>query len=101
VAEVDARLAKMKRQKLRVHIGDVQERDVAEARQVVELGGRLCLAQARPERGAGRRSAGEQAEELAPAQTTRSPARPDREAGRSGPLRGGGADERGGQKQGR
>jgi hypothetical protein len=42
--EIDARLAEMDRQELGVHIGDVEQGDVAEGRQVIELGGRLRLA---------------------------------------------------------
>ena len=48
VADVDVRLAEMDRQELRMHIGDVHERDIAEGRNVVELGGRLRETRARP-----------------------------------------------------
>ena len=42
-AEVDARLAKVDRQQLRVAVGEVQQAHVAEARQVVQAPRRIGL----------------------------------------------------------
>jgi hypothetical protein len=50
VVDIDARLAEIHRQELRVRVRDVQQRDVAERRHVVQLGGSLGLASARAQR---------------------------------------------------
>src|SRR5947209_4087513 len=62
IAQVDGRFAKMQRQQLRVHIGDVQERNVAECWNVVQLRRRLRVACPRPQRCACRRGKGQNAE---------------------------------------
>src|SRR5690242_2231300 len=55
-------------QELPVHVGDMQERDVAEGRRVVELSGRLRVALPRTQAGARRGGERKQAEEAAAAQ---------------------------------
>src|SRR4051812_35967046 len=59
IADVDARLAEIRRQELRMYIREMQQRDVAECRQLVELVGRLREARAGAQRGAARRGEGE------------------------------------------
>jgi hypothetical protein len=51
-----------------MHVGDVQERDVAERRRVVKLAGRLSIRKARPQRRAGGAGKREEAEKFAPLQ---------------------------------
>ena len=63
-AEVDARLAEMDRQELRVDISDVQQRKVAESRNIVELGSALRVARARSQRRARRSGEREEPEEI-------------------------------------
>jgi len=66
--KIHARLAEIHRQELRMDVGDMQERDVAEGRCFVEPLGRLGVARGRPECGARRGGEGEQLDEFAPAQ---------------------------------
>ena len=51
IADVYVGLAEVDRQELRVHIGDVQQRNVAEGRELIELIRRLRVARSRPQRG--------------------------------------------------
>ena len=62
-AEIDARLAEMDRKKLRMTIGEMQQRDVAEARQVVER--RSLRRGARIQRESGRGGGSEGLQEFA------------------------------------
>ncbi len=64
-ADVDAGLAEMDRQQLRVAVGEVQQAEVAEGRQVVQLARGLRRARAGPQAGAGGGRERQQAEELA------------------------------------
>src|SRR5689334_20656560 len=77
-ANVHRGLAEPDRRELRMRVGEVQQRDVAERRQVVELAGRLRRAELRPERRARRRRGGENLEEISALQTTGLPATRDR-----------------------
>jgi hypothetical protein len=64
VADVDARLAEIHRQELRMHVGDVQQAHIAEARHFVQL---VCRAQGRDagtQRAAGGGGESEEAEKL-------------------------------------
>ncbi len=62
------RLAEVHRQELRVRVGDVQQRDVAERRHVVQLGGGLREARARAQRGARQGGDAKQLQEFSAAQ---------------------------------
>src|SRR3989454_4700013 len=71
-AKIHARLAEIHRQQLPVDIGEMQQRDVAERRYVVELGSGLRLARSRPQAGARRGGQGEEPEKFATLQSYRS-----------------------------
>jgi hypothetical protein len=70
IADVDARLAEMHRQELRVHIGDMQQRDVAEGGELIELIRRLRVARSRPQRCSRGGGESQEPQEGAPLQTT-------------------------------
>src|SRR2546422_10644044 len=63
--KIHARLAEIHRQQLPVDIGEMQQRDIAERRYVVELGRGLRLARSRPQAGARRGGQGEEPEKFA------------------------------------
>ncbi len=63
--DIEARLAEIGRQQLRMRVGDVQQRNVAEGRQLVELVGGLGRAGARAQARARGGGEGEQAQEFA------------------------------------
>src|SRR3989442_6068859 len=63
--KIHARLAEIHRQQLPVDIGEMQQRDIAERRYVVELGRGLRLARPRPQAGARRGGQGEEPEKIA------------------------------------
>src|SRR5450631_1713517 len=70
-ADVDARLAKVGGQKLRVAIGEMQQMDVAERRNQVDRVGRALRARAiRRERHTTGRGGGKNAQKLAPVHCT-------------------------------
>ena len=62
--EIHAGLAKIRRQELRVDVGEVQQGDVAERWDIVELGGRLGRARARAQRRTCRSGKREQAQKF-------------------------------------
>jgi hypothetical protein len=64
-ADVDRGLAEVDRRELRVRIRDMQQRDVAERRHVVELGRGLRLARAGTQRGSRCRGGGKKPQKLA------------------------------------
>src|SRR5467141_2195244 len=66
--KIHARLAKIHRQQLPVDIREMQQRDIAERRYVVELGRGLRLARPGPQAGARRGGQGQEPEEFAPLQ---------------------------------
>src|SRR2546422_11547314 len=63
--KIHARLAEIHRQQLPVDIGEMQQRDIAERRYVVELGRGLRLARPGPQAGARRGGQGEEPEKFA------------------------------------
>ena len=63
--KIHARLAEIHRQQLSVDIGEMQQRDIAERRHVVELGSGLRLARRGPQAGARRGGQGEEPEKFA------------------------------------
>jgi len=73
-SDVYAWLAEIGWQKLRVDVGEVQQRNVAEWRHVVEFGAGLGIARSGAQRRARGGGEGEEAEEFPPLQFTCSPA---------------------------
>src|SRR2546425_12516153 len=63
--KIHARLAEIHRQQLPVDIGEMQQRDIAERRYVVELGRGLRLARPRPQAGARPGGPGGETEKIA------------------------------------
>src|SRR2546428_13504681 len=63
--KIHARLAEIHRQQLPVDIGEMQQRNIAARRYVVELGRGLRLARSRPQAGPRRRGQGKEPEKIA------------------------------------